>query len=331
MKINLINPSEPNAIYFYQSSLKDIALEGTQKDNNLSFFFKENDNIREKFYLKRLANNNFEGDWYNAKGSQFPVKLHPVDFNNYKAKLSEDCSSDKLNYVKSKFLEFKKQKTTIFNNKEFIWYSEKHCDATFFRLGENFSDKNKASVNPILEEIHITNTLSQLNCSSSFNYNSGKNIEYYTDLTFLNANLFGFKTAIAWDCGGAHPDSGTTGYLIDLNSGQNYEIDEILAFDKSVTTEKESGYDKYWKYVDQFYAPKLYALINSEQHFEKTKDTDCDMTNLDFWAFASWVYTEKGIEFTPSFEHVDKPCEEAYLVSFEKLRKYKNPKFKHNL
>lgn len=317
-----------NGVYFYQNSLKDINFEGTQKNNVFTLVFKQQDTIFEKFVLKKIGNTNFEGTWSNNKGKSFPVKLSPIDFSNYKSTLpKDDYGDEKLNLIKYKFLEFKKQKTTVYKNKQIDWYVEKHCDAPFFRLGDTFSEKSKNTVNPVLEKIHIENVIDQLNCSSDWYYNTGKNIEYYTDLTFLNSNLFGFKIAMFWDCGGAHPDTGTNGYLIDLNTGKSYEIDEIIAFDKSVTTEKESGDDKYWKYVHEFFAPKLYALINSEQHFEKTKGTDCDMTNLDLWAFSSWVYAEKGIEFTPSFPHANKPCEETYLVSFEKLKKYKNPKF----
>lgn len=323
--------SEPFAIYFYQNSLKDIPLEGSFKNKEFTFIVKHNDIILEKFILKKVSNINFEGTWSDAKGKSFPVKLSPIDFTNYQSDLSENYIDEKLNFVKSKFLEFKKQKTTVYKNKQIVWYTEKHCNVLFFRLGETFSEKSKKAVNPVLEKIHIENTLDQLNCSSDYNYNSGGGIGYDTELTFLNNNLLGFKIAFNFYCGGAYPDNGTTGYLIDLNTGKNYEIDNIIAFDKSVTTEKESNFDTWVKYRKKYFAPKLYAIINSEQHFVKPKDTDedsCDMTNLGiWWGDETWIYTEKGIEFTPSFPHAMRACEETFLVSFEELRKYKNPKF----
>ncbi|MES2240333.1 MAG: hypothetical protein V4497_08760 [Bacteroidota bacterium] len=340
MSINVFGSAneEPNtnAIYFYQNSLKDIHLEGTQKNNVFTLIFKRGDTIHEKFVLKKVGNTNFEGTWSDNKGKSFPVKLSSIDFSNYKSTLGEDYYSDeKLNLVKLKFIEFKKQKTTIYKNKEIVWYTEKHCIAPFFRLGENFSEKNKNAVNPVLEKIQIKNTISQLNCSSDYYYNTGKNITFDTDFTFLNNNLIGFKISSDWYCGGAYPDNGTTGYLIDLNTGKNYELDDIIAFDKSVTTEKESNFDSFVKYRKQYFAPKLYAIINSDQHFKKPKGTEedpCDMTDLDkWWGDETWIYTEKGIEFTPSFPHAMRACEETFLVSFEKLKKYKNPKFKYNL
>lgn len=328
----------PNAVYFYQSSLKDIKLEGKMKDdNNFTFYFKPNETVVEKFYLKK-SENNFDGFWYDAKDKKLPVHLEPVNFANYKSNLEIRFDDEKLNLVKFKFLDFKKQKTTTYKNKEFIWYSEKHCDSDFFRLGNNFSDKNKAVINPILEEIHVQNTLSQLNCSSSFEYSNGQGVESTTTINFLNTNLLGFETFNSWDCGGAHPDFGGSGYLIDLNNGKNYEIDEILAFDKSVTIEKskttknDSDFTAFSKYRHTYFAPKLLELITSIEHFKKPEtDDDCDYTNVEFWDFVSWSYTEKGITFTPYFPRVNRACEEPFLVPFEKLKKYKNPKFPYEL
>ncbi|WP_232727113.1 hypothetical protein [Flavobacterium sp. 1] len=340
MSINVFGSAaeEPNtnAIYFYQNSLKDINLEGTKKNNVFTLVFKHQDTIHEKFVITKVDNTNFEGTWSNAQGKSFPVKLSPIDFSNYKSTLPKDYYEDEeLNLIKLKFLEFKKQKVTIYKNKEIIWYTEKHCDAPFFRLGDTFSEKSKNSVNPVLEKTHIKNTIRQLNCSSDWYYNTGGNISFDTDFTFLNNNLLGFKISSDWYCGGAYPDNGTKGYLIDLNTGKNYEIDNIIAFDKSVTTEKESNFDSWVKYRQKYFAPKLYAIINNEQHFIKPKDTDedsCDMTNLDiWWGDETWIYTEKGIEFTPSFPHVSRACTESFLVTFEKLKRYKNPKFRYTL
>ncbi|MBZ4036081.1 hypothetical protein K6T82_15015 [Flavobacterium sp. 17A] len=321
-----------NTVYFYQNSLKDIQLEGKLNSNNFTLYFKPNDVVTEKFYLKKSANNNFDGFWYDAKEKQLPVHLTPINFANYKSNLKLQSQEDKLNFVKFKFLEFKKTKTTTYNNKEFVWYAEKHCDSEFFRLGGNFSEKNKNAVNPVLDEIHIQKTLIQLNCSSRFQYSEGKGIETTATINFLNNNLLGFETTDSWDCGGAHPDFGSSGFLVDLNNGKEYEIDDILAFDKSVTGDKKDNFTAFSKYRNDFFAPKLLELITSIEHFKKpATDDDCDYTNVEYWDFVSWSFTEKGITFTPYFPRYNRACEEPFLVPFEKLTKYKNPKFLYNL
>ncbi|RZJ50642.1 MAG: hypothetical protein EOO19_02725 [Chryseobacterium sp.] len=333
------NESSLNTIYFYQNSLKDIKLEGKLKDSNsFTLFFKPGDAITEKFYLKK-SGNNFDGFWYDAKDKKLVVHLEPVNFDKYKSNLKIRFDDEKLNFVKYKFLEFKKVKTTTYKNKEFVWYAEKHCSSDFFRLGTNFSEKNKALINPILEEIHVQNTLNQLGCSSSFEYSNGQGIEGSTTINFLNTNLLGFEISSSYYCGGAHPDFGTSGYLIDLNNGKNYEIDEILAFDKSVTIDKsritknDSDFTAFSQYRHNHFAPKLLAVINSIEHFEKPKDEndDCDYTNEEYWDYPSWNFTEKGIEFTPIFYRAARACETSFLVPFENLKKYRNPKFPYDL
>ncbi|PIF30195.1 hypothetical protein CLU81_0604 [Flavobacterium sp. 9] len=329
MKITTFDSSEPEATYFYQSSLKDIPLEGTRENDDFTFILKSGDSQMEKFVLKKIGKATFKGTWSNTQGKTFAVKLSPIDFSNYKSTLSENYLDEKLNLIRFKLFEFKKQKTTVYKNKKIVWYTEKHCNVRFFRLGDNFSEKSKNVVNPLLEKMQIENILDQFNCSFNLHNTLPGYIEYDTSITFLSNNLLGFKISSEWHCGGPYPDHGTEGYLIDLNTGKNYGIDNIIAFDKSVTTEKESNFDHFVKYKQTYFAPKLYAIINSEQHFKKpTPEWSCDMTNLDWWwSSGNWVYTEKGIEFTPSFPHAMKACAKPFLVPFQKLKKYKNSKF----
>lgn len=326
------NDSDVIASYFYQNSLKDILFEGTRKNTFYTFAFKDSSDkkIFEKFELTRLTNGSFKGSWINSKNKKTPITLKPIIFSNYLNSTNLDLQN-KMDKVKLNFLQFKQDSISIYKGKKFLWYSEKHCQSSFFRLGDNFSSKEINTVNPILDKIHLQNTLSQLNCSSRFEYSNGDGIEYTTSISFLNSNLLGFKVFSSWFCGGAHPDFGGDGYLIDLNNGKDYEIDEIIAFDKSVTTEKKGGFDAYLQYRSDFFAPKLFELINESEKFKKPKNEDegCDYTEIEIWDFVSWNYTEKGIEFTPHFPRVIRSCEESFLIPFSKLEKFKAPDFKY--
>ncbi|WP_374550898.1 hypothetical protein [Flavobacterium sp.] len=319
--------------YFYQNSLKDIMLEGTKTKNSYNFNFGERteESISEEFSLVKNKNT-FVGTWKNKNGKKLKVSLAPINFNLYKNSENSITLENKMDLVKLKFLKFSQDSVSTYNNKKILWFSEKHCSSTFFRLSDDFSEKTRQVINPILNEIHITQTLSQLNCTSLFYYNSGNDIENTTTISFLNSNLLGFQIFSSWYCGGAHPDFGGNGYLIDLNNGKQYEIDEIIAFDKSVTTEEKSGFEAYSKYRNDFFAPKLFELINNNEHFVKPEnDYDvCDYTDIDVWDFVSWNYTEKGIEFTPYFARVERSCEEPFLVEFKDLEKYKNIQFPYS-
>lgn len=320
--------------YFYQNSLKDIVLRGNRTKSVFEVAFKDlsTEKTIEKFELTQLKNRHFKGFWMDEKGKKIAVELLPINFSKYSnPNFKIDNKTDR---IKLTFISFKQDSTSQYKGKEIIWYSEKHCNSPFFRVGDHFSEKTKSILNPILNQIHLQNTLYQLNCSSQFDYSEGSGIEHDISIDYLNENLIGFEIYRYWDCGGAHPDFGGSGYLIDLNNGTQYEIDDIIAFDPSVTTEEKNGFEAFSNYRNTFFAPKLLELINEKEHFEKPKDDSedyCDYTETEYWNYPSWNFTEKGIQFTPHFYRAARSCEEPFLVPFEKLKKYKNNEFPYNL
>ncbi|MEO8236223.1 MAG: hypothetical protein ABI549_12460 [Flavobacterium sp.] len=324
--------------YFYKNSLKDIVLSGEKTGNKYVFKFESNDKINETFELSLTQNDNFNGFWTDAKGLKLPVSFKPFDKSGFLLKeknnpFLKQFKEDSFDFIKASFIQFKSDSISIYKGKTIEWFSEKHCNAPYFRLGKGFSDAVKNKINPILNKYHYQNILAQLNCSSSFDYNNGNGIEYSISIHYLDENLIGYYDFSSYYCGGAHPDFGGQGILLDLKSGKSYGIDDILAFDKSVGANQETNFDAFSKYRSNYFASKIFALVNKTQHFKKpTNDDDyCDYTDLEFWDFPSWSFTEKGIEFTPIFYRAARSCEEPFLVSFSDLRKFKNTKFPYKL
>ncbi len=324
--------------YFYKSRLRDIVLNGTNSGNRFEFVFENGsgDTIREKFSLTENPQGRFAGTWENAKGKKLPVNLKTFDEdafrkNHPEAKMTELLGENPFDFIRANFTEFQKDSVSVYKGKTLEWFSEKHCKVPFFRLGAGFSETVKSTVNPYLETRHIYEALNQLGCSSRFEYTEENGIDYTIKIGYLDQNLLGFCIASSWFCGGAHPDFGSKGYLVDLHSGEDYEIDDILAFDKSVTTESESNFEMFSEYRQKYFAPKLLEVLNRSQHFAKPAENEdeenCDYTDVEVWDFPSWSFTENGIEFTPYFTRVQRNCEEPFLVPFADLRKYRNPSF----
>ena len=239
--------------------------------------------------------------------------------------------TDAFNFARTSFIKLRRDSTTNMKSKMFVWFSETHCNMSLFRLGNGFSKQTLEIINPKLDSIHFIEIINQLTCSSYENSSSGSNISYTTDISHLNENLLGFSILSYYDCGGAHPDGGSQGYLLDLHSGKRYSLDEILAFHSSVTVENEKNFNQFSTYREKYLAPQLLKLETSAHHFTKPKtEDDCDYTDPDVWQFPSWSYTEKGIEFTPIFARVMRACEEPFLVPFSALKPFKNPKFPYS-
>lgn len=331
------DPRMLDVCYFYKNSLKDIVLEGRREKNGFTFFFEDNDTIFEKFTLTEKADLSLVGTWQGKNGKTLPVLLHPTSYTYLSEKyhwLDYDAADEPFSLAKAEWLSFRKDSSSIFKGKKIDWYTEVHCAAPMFRVADGYSKKELETINRKLERIHYQLAINQLGCAARYDYSDGKGMEISIELSYVDQNLFGFQINCFYFCGGAHPDVWHAGNLIDVHNGHEYELDEILAFDASVTTLKADKNGSFWTYRDAYFAPKLYALLDAQYHFKKpTVNADgleedlCDYTELEYWSSVSWQYTPEGIFFIPYFYRAARSCEEPFLVSFDALRPFKNPKF----
>ncbi len=323
MSIDDYSNEEPNddqnlmGRYFYQSSLKDIVLRGNLiKVNRTYKLVVESgvDAVSETFTLRKRGEG-FEGTWV-SKGKTLPVVLTPIDIDNitnpydnidFIKKLKSENAYD---YARSSFIKLNRDSVSQMADKSIIWFSEKHCAAPFFRLGNGFEKSQVATINRVLDEIHFENIMNQLSCSSDWHYSEGDGIEYTTSIDYLDKDLIGFEIFSSWYCGGAHPDFGGVGYLLDLHTGKSYRLEDIYTIDSET----------------------IYNLINEQQDFQKpTSDDDyCDYTDLQYWDSPRWTISKEGFNFTPFFYRAARSCEESFLVPFSKLRPYKKRDFPYN-
>lgn len=333
LSVETYENNEIGGVYFYEKSLKDIPLSGKKFKNKYVLTFGnlyDLKNFTEKFEFEKKGTD-YKGFWTNNKGKNLAIVLKKLDISTYKNTYFINISNE-MDLVKMAFLQFKTDSTSTFKTHEFEWLTELHGATPFLRLGKTFNSRTQNFINRKLEKKQVEMALSQLSCSDFNNYSNGNGIEYYVKISYLDTNLLGFDVSSSWYCGGAHPDFGSEGNLIDLNTGKFFELDEIIAFDSSVTTEQVGGFEAYAEYKSNYFAPKIYELINDEQHFEKPKDEDdyCDFTDLELWNFVEWSFTEKGITITPYFYRAARACQEPFLIPFEKLKPYKNSTFPYN-
>lgn len=319
--------------YFYQKSLKDIRLNGKFEETSYRLFFGNDygeEEYQEKFELTKTKSE-FSGQWKNKAGKTIAVRLNKIDFSKYKSFKNEN-SENNLDLVKLSLLNFTQDSISTYKNQEIIWLKETHCNAPFFRLGKTFSEETKKNINPVLVNIHEEMTLNQLSCSSPFSYNEGKGIDYSISIGYLDENLLGFQVFSSYFCGGAHPDFGGDGYLIDMHHGKRYDIDSIIAFDESVTSYGDENFEQFSTYRATFFAPKLFELINQKEKFGTANNEEdyCDYTEKEIWEFPQWNFTTKGIEFTPVFARVARSCEHPFLIDFKDLKPFKNTNFPYD-
>ncbi len=337
------------ARYFHQSSLNDIVLQGL-KDSNTYVFYCHSETINgknnyneydEKFELKRITSDIFTGRWTSKNGKSIDIELKCVDINNYENPnikynyVKNLKKNDPYNYIRSSFIkmDINSNESIKYNKKEILCFNV--FNVPFYQLGKDFNKDKKEIINLKIKEIALCNIIDQLSCATRFAYSKNDGITYNVKIQHLDKDLFSFSIKTLWDCGGAHPDEQITGYLFDLNSGKLYNIDDILDF------KPQSFFAKYYdndsnnasNYREKYFAPKLFSILNKIYKFTPpdTSSTDCNYNDLCIWQYPSWIYTEKGIEFIPSFARYARKCEQSFLVPFAALENNRNLKFPYRL
>lgn len=307
------NVTIADGTYFYEKQLKDIVLRGTKNGNAYSLFLnRDGKNFDERIVVNASGAGKFVGTWTSKSGKSLPVSLELLDvskINNPYKNYDFVRNLDPFEYARTAFFKLKRDSVTSKKGKSFVWFSETHCEAALFRLGNGFSKQTLELINPRLDSIHFQQIFEQLTCASYENVSSGSNIYYQTDISYLSEDLLGFSIFSAYDCGGAHPDQGSQGYLVDLHSGKFYDLED--AYNIS--------------------AASLLKLENSIHQFKKPKsDDECDYTDAEIWKYPSWNFTEKGIEFTPIFPRFMRACEEDFLIPFSALKPFRKASFPYS-
>lgn len=336
MRISCYNDTDcGDTRYYYKKMLKDIVLEGNRNGKHYILRTSEyGTEPRETFDLNEQADHSFTGTW-SAGNKKLPVKLQPLrktDVRTVPAFVKNSDNeglSDPYEYLRASNLLLVRDSVIRYKNKEFVWFREKASDMSLFRLGNGFSPEQLKKINPLLDEIQLTEAMNQMSCSGF----SGGSIDFTVNISYLDEHLLGFRIFSSWFCGGAHPDFGGQGYLLELNTGKQFDLDDILAFDTSAVSEARGGFDRFSDYRNNFFAPKMLELMTQAQGFEKPKEEEedqCDYTDTEIWDYPSWEFGEEGISFTPIFGRAMRACEEAFLLTFEQLKAYKNPKFRYS-
>lgn len=331
--------------YFYLSSLKDIVLEGTRNKNQFTFYFNENEGkFDEKFVLAKDAKGVFKGNWFHKSGKKLAVVLNPILVtaikNPYKhiPFISAYKNSDPFEYMRSSKLTFRTESFSTFKGQTFRWVSETHGKCIGFYLDSTFSAATRDLINPKLEVINFENAMNQLSCATQWDYSDGGGIEISFSQYYLDQNLISFSIWKSWFCGGAHPDFGYDSYLLDLNTGKQYALEELIAFDKSavIYDEKADNFTEYVAYKRDFFAPNILALFKEQgsvyADYNSEEDPCMELYNdPESWTFANWEFTEEGLRFSCSVARAARACEtESFTISFDKLNAWKQASFPYS-
>jgi len=193
------------AFYFYKSQLKNIILEGTYDNSEITLFEKYSQKEDEKeLFLFSIKNNTISGFWQN-NGKKLKVELTQTTTNFEKFKLLK--------------LEFIRDSVATYDKKELVWFTEKYSKKNLFRLGNGFTNSQREFLNKKLDSIHANNAIIGLECEWA---------DIHTVIKLVSSQYISFNEFSNIYCGGAHPSYATLGYNFDYrNKIQLHKLTDI--------------------------------------------------------------------------------------------------------
>lgn len=267
--------------YFYNSKLINIPLRGVFNKEQFTIVdgyhyfedtFEESDEV---FRLKKVENQ--------------LVGSVTIKKKRYKVTLTE-TAEDPIEDFRNPKLTFIRDSISVYNDKQLVWLHEKYSNQKLFRLGNGFTSQQRAVFNPILDNLHLENAITGLDCNSWFEIGHTVNL--------VSAKYVSFTQHYSVYCGGAHPSHGAVSYNFDLNTLTNLDGIETLY----------PNLDFFKLLKEKYYDP--------EDEFQQ----ECEVFTYEAnWDYKQWNLTSEGVELTPSYPHAMTPCEESYFLSYEEL------------
>jgi hypothetical protein len=331
-----LNGSDIWGQYYYKKHKKTIELEGKYlSDKSIELVYEHWGN-KEVFTLKDIGNENtiiYTGTWQQSIETEngttvsapLAVKLTMADVSKIPVQNTYVKHANLSDYNYSRLADIKLVQDSVQKiNAEFsvTWLRDTITGFAFIRVNKNASVKGIDSLNYFLETLQFSEILSYLDCNGS-EYTSGMNGVY------IRGHMMSFSIFNSYECGGAHPDFGSTGYTFNMETGKQMLLTDFLFFGK---TEADYSSKDSYKLGSDVMGPNIVKLLNKlyPEEMKKPEDEDdpCDYSSSDVWDYSPWYLTENGLYLYPYFYRYARCCDgaEFSVIPYKTLEKYKNPK-----
>lgn len=292
--------------YFYTKHHRDLALDGSTKDNNIELSEGDNDDDagRPQIELKHNADGSLSGTWQSAKGKSLPISLQvakapapAADANPYLQKL---YGSDLYEYLRLSGLSLQKGSTQSFMGHTLQWWVEPDSKVTLFEIQDGYPDAQRKKINEVLRARQWSEVSAFYSCQLN-GARTGADFEQTITPHLLSPSVVSISVFTSYDCGGAHPDFGDSPINLDARTAQELKLIDVLWVGEGAPHDSDSSPNDA---LAAWLAQQFVALYPS-----KVKDDDCDYSDASVWDYPSWYLTAKGMSFTPSFARAMRVCE----------------------
>lgn len=318
MEIDISDPQKVTGRYFYQKYHHDLALEGALDGQSLQLREGREDYAKDSppraaFQLQGSADG-WQGQWQGAKGKTLEVRLAPARADAPKPDalpyLTQLYREDLYAYLRLLGLTLKQGKQQEFMGYTLQWWSEPSSKLAMFKVVAGYPGERQERLNQLLMERLWREVTAYHECLLE----AGKGGEFVQTVKprFFNSAVLSVSIATSYTCGGAHPDFGDSPLNIDVDSGRDLSLTDVLWVGKGQPP-KPSQYSALYDYNTQQLGPWLVkqftALHPREMREPATEGDGCNYSDASVWGDNSWYFTPKGLFISAYFPRAERACD----------------------
>ncbi|VVQ21278.1 hypothetical protein PS925_04933 [Pseudomonas fluorescens] len=316
VELNTTQPDEVTGRYFYEKYHRDLPLSGALQDSTLTLTEGNNrygdDKPLPTLKLKHTADG-WQGEWQSPQGKKLSVKLAeaklPAPTSTTLPFIATLPKSEPYEYLRLQGLKLKPAKTESFMGYNLQWWVEPDSKISLFSVASGYPAQDQLRINQLLLERLWREVISYHACMLQ----GGENAEQYQSVapTFLSPDVVSLNINTGYDCGGAHPDVSNSPVNLNVHTGQDIKLQDVLWVGERENTSAETNASNQSDVLAPWLIKQFTTLYPNEMKKPADGDEDsCDYTDENVWSVLNWHFTAKGIYLGPYFPRVQRGCDE---------------------
>jgi len=320
--VELSGERELSGQYFYRKHLRDLELQGVRDGSGWHLQVRDRDDrVTERWELRERGGA-LEGQWQ-AGQRKLPVRLQRVDLDALRAGQDGDRyrrtgpEVGAYDALRLSELSLSKGRSEEFQGHRLQWWNEPRSGMDLFTVESGYDAAARARLNRALNQRLWRSALDALQCRSAENSEFEQTVTpRLLDRRFLSVSLMS-----SYYCGGAHPDFGDAPLNLDVRSGRELELQDVLwlgkgrppAADADRRDYGDPEYRRLRDYRDNVLAPWIVATLAKRRPQDMAKpaqpDPGCDYSDPQVWNLPVWHLRPEGLYVGPYFARVARACE----------------------
>lgn len=324
VELNLSRPDSISGRYFYEKYHKDLPLSGklTGQELKLKEGLSYDDNpTLPTLRLHTSGDSRWAGEWTGAKGKSYNVQLAEKQIaapdQSAEPGWQDIYRQSAYDYLRLSQLKLKGDKKQTFMGHDLQWWTEPESGITLFEITSGYTPEQAALINQQLRSRLWHEVVTYHECLLGGS-RMGGDFHQSVSPELMTPGVVSLNIFTSYDCGGAHPDFGDSPLNLDVDTGKELTLEDVLWVGKGkpfhYERDEKNGvsFDTYSSYRGQTFAPWLVSQLQAAHPDEMKKpdtEDDCDYTDASVWQFPSWHFTEKGLYLGPYFARAKRACE----------------------